>query len=556
MNKKIIIYQTLPRLFGNDNPTNKEYGSIAENGCGKFSSFDNATLSLIHKMGFTHIWFTGIIRHASQTDYSGYGIPNCHPAVVKGKAGSPYSIVDYYDVDPDLADDVNSRMAEFEELVRRVHRHGMKVVIDFVPNHVARQYSSIAKPKGVKDFGEDDDTRKAFDPQNNFYYCPNDTFAPYLDLKASAEIPYYESPARATGNDCFHAHPGKDDWYETVKLNYGVDYMNGCHQCFYPIPDTWNKMTDILEYWAAKGVDAFRCDMAEMVPVDFWHHATQKLKSLYPDLLFIGEVYQPALYRNYIGWGGFDYLYDKVGMYDTLRSIVCRQASATAITSAWQQTDDINAHMLYFLENHDEQRIASPFFAGNGMLALPAFIVAILMRSNPFMLYMGQSLGESGNDKEGFSGNDGRTTIFDYWCVPSILRLRQGKLTFDEQNLHSIYNKVLQIAKKEKAVSKGQFFDLMYVNPSGEHFNADRQFVFLRKYADELLLVCANFDSTDTDVEINIPEHAFDCLSIEEGTYKGKELLTKTTHSFNLKKGGSVRISVPSNLASVWKIAL
>ncbi|MDO5447072.1 MAG: alpha-amylase family glycosyl hydrolase [Prevotellaceae bacterium] len=554
--EKIIIYQVLPRVFGNTNPTNKESGTITENGCGKFSSFDDATLSYIHKMGFTHIWFTGVVRHASQTDYSQFGIPSCHPAVVKGKAGSPYSIVDYYDVDPDLADDINNRMAEFEALVRRVHKKGMKVVLDFVPNHVARQYHSIAKPMGVKDFGADDDSRKAFDPQNNFYYCPNDTFAPYIDLKAGAEKPYFEAPAKATGNDCFNAHPNENDWYETVKLNYGVDYINGHHQCFYPIPNTWDKMTDILEYWAAKGVDAFRCDMAEMVPVDFWHHATQKLKALYPELLFIGEVYQPDLYRNYVGWGGFDYLYDKVGVYDTLRNVVCGQSPASAITQAWQQTDDINSHMLYFLENHDEQRIASPFFAGNGNKALPALIVSLFMRNNPFMMYMGQSLGEQGNNKEGFSGNDGRTTIFDYWCMESVYRMRQGKPTTEEQNLHTIYNKVLCLAKKEKTISNGLFFDLMYVNPSSEHFNANRQFAFLRKYNNELLIVCANFDDRNAEVEIKIPEHAFDCLDIEEGTYKGRELFTKSNHTFKLKKDGNISITVPSNFASVWKITL
>lgn len=556
MKEKMLIYQVLPRLFGNTNTTNKECGTILENGCGKLSVFDEKTLANIRKMGFSHIWYTGLIRHSSQTDYSAYGIPTCHPAVVKGKAGSPYSITDYYDIDPDLADDVNARMLEFENLVRRTHAAKLKVIIDFVPNHVARQYYSIAKPKGVKDFGEDDDTRKTFDPQNNFYYCPNETFAPYFDMKAGSEITYFENPAKATGNDCFHAHPGVNDWYETVKLNYGVDYFNGRNNCFYPIPDTWNKMTDILLFWAAKGVDAFRCDMAEMVPVDFWHYAISTIKDAYPDIKFIGEVYNPSLYRNYIGWGGFDYLYDKVGIYDTLRNVICGYAPASAITNAWQQCDDINQHMLFFLENHDEQRIASRFFAGEAKRALPGLIVSTLLRDNPFMMYMGQSLGEKAEYKEGFSGDDGRTTIFDYWGLDSICRLRSKRLTYDEKSLHAIYNKVLQFARKDKVVADGQFFDLMYVNPTSEKFNQNKQYVFLRKKARELLLVCANFDDKDVNVEVMIPEHAFTTLAIKEGTFNGEEIFTKEQKTFELEKDNSVELTVPANFAAVWKITL
>ena len=552
----MLIYQVLPRLFGNTNTNNKECGTILENGCGKLSAFDEKTLANIRKMGFSYIWYTGLIRHSSQTDYSAYGIPTCHPAVVKGKAGSPYSITDYYDIDPDLADDVNARMLEFENLVRRTHAAKLKVVIDFVPNHVARQYYSIAKPKGVKDFGEDDDTRKAFDPQNNFYYCPNETFAPYFDMKAGSEITYFENPAKATGNDCFHAHPGVNDWYETVKLNYGVDYFNGRNNCFYPIPDTWNKMTAILLFWAAKGVDAFRCDMAEMVPVDFWHYAISTIKDAYPDIKFIGEVYNPSLYRNYIGWGDFDYLYDKVGIYDTLRNVICGYAPASAITNAWQQCDDINQHMLFFLENHDEQRIASRFFAGEAKRALPGLIVSTLLRDNPFMMYMGQSLGEKAEYKEGFSGDDGRTTIFDYWGLDSICRLRSKRLTYDEKSLHAIYNKVLQFARKDKVVADGQFFDLMYVNPTSEKFNQNKQYVFLRKKARELLFVCANFDDKDVNVEVMIPEHAFTTLAIKEGTFNGEEIFTKEQKTFELEKDNSVELTVPANFAAVWKITL
>jgi len=507
---KHIIYQVFTRLYGNRNTTRKENGSLAENGCGKMNDFTPSTLNKIREMGVSHIWYTGIIRHATQTDYTAYGIPKNHPAIVKGKAGSPYAITDYYDVDPDLATNVDKRMQEFEALIERTHKAGMKVIIDFVPNHVARQYHSICKPEGVKDLGEDDNPQNGFDPQNNFYYCPGQRFTPYFDLYHGEAEPYNEEPAKATGNDCFHNAPGMNDWYETVKLNYGLDYYGGRVGHFKPIPDTWGKMTDILLFWARKGVDGFRCDMAEMVPADFWRWATDKLKFAYPDIIFIGEVYNPAEYRNYLA-AGFDYLYDKVGMYDTLREVMCGHQSTHAITGAWQQTDDIRDHMLYFLENHDEQRIASSFFAGDARRGIPGLVVSALLQQNPVMIYFGQEYGERGMDKEGFSGNDGRTTIFDYWSVDTMVRALGHKLTKDQKALSLIYNKVLNIARTEKAVVEGVAFDLMYVN--GDYH---RQYAFLRKAGSEVLLVVANFDDLPATMDVTIPAHAFDYLKLKE----------------------------------------
>ena len=508
--EKLIIYQIFTRLYGNRNTTRKENGSIAENGCGKMNDFTPSALKKIREMGVSHIWYTGIIRHATQTDYSAYGIPRNHPAIVKGKAGSPYAIADYYDVDPDLAVDVNQRMKEFEALVERTHKAGMKVIIDFVPNHVARQYHSICKPEWVKDLGEDDNPQLGFDPQNNFYYCPGQRFSPYFDLYKGEAEPYLEDPAKATGNDCFHNGPGMNDWYETVKLNYGLDYYAGRSEHFSPIPSTWHKMTEILFFWASKGVDGFRCDMAEMVPAAFWHWATDKVKYRYPDIVFIGEVYNPAEYRNYLG-AGFNYLYDKVGMYDTVREVMRGNQSTHAITAAWQQTDDIRDHMLYFLENHDEQRIASNFFAGDARKGVPGLVVSALLQKNPLMIYFGQEYGERGMDKEGFSGHDGRTTIFDYWSVDTIVRAATRKLTKDERSLKDIYNKVLAIASTEKAVVEGTSFDLMYVN--GDYH---RQFAFLRKAGSEVLLVVANFADHPATMDVTIPAHAFDYLKLHE----------------------------------------
>ena len=547
-NRKVLIYQVFTRLYNNRNTTRKENGTIAENGCSKFADFSPTVLNRLVSMGITHVWYTGVIRHATQTIYSEYGIPRQHPAVVKGRAGSPYAITDYYDVDPDLAVSVDRRMAEFEEMVVRTHAAGLKVIIDFVPNHVARQYHSICKPEGVKDLGETDNPEHGFDSQNNFYYCPDQRFNPSFDLYKGEAEPYIEEPAKATGNDHFDNAPGQNDWYETVKLNYGVDYYAGRIGHFYPMPDTWQKMTDILLFWASKGIDGFRCDMAEMVPAEFWVHATKTVKQQYPDIVFIGEVYNPNEYRRYIS-AGFDWLYDKVGMYDTLRAIICGQQSTQAISWAWQSTDDIRDHMLYFLENHDEQRIASDFFAADARKGVPALAASVLMQQNPFMLYAGQEYGERGMDREGFSGNDGRTTIFDYWSIDTIYRSFERQLTDDEKSLYHIYKKILQIARRESAVNSGIFFDLMYVN---QHLH--RQYVFLRRAGSDLLLIAANFDGDEANINVNIPAHAFDYMQLKERRGIASDMLSADKIKFELKADSSVNMTIPGYGARVWKM--
>lgn len=552
--QKIIIYQIFTRLFGNRSNGCKPGGTIAENGSGKMSFFTDDLLHGLRAKGYSHVWYTGLIRHATTTDYTRYGIPRQHPAVVKGKAGSPYAIVDYYDIDPDLADDVNNRMQEFEQLLDRSHRAGLKVIIDFVPNHVARQYHSTEKPEGVRDLGEDDNTSMGFSAANNFYYCPGTSFQPHIDTYAGETEPYTEFPAKATGNDHFDASPCVNDWYETVKLNYGVDYLDagGRSEHFYPMPDTWAKMTDILMYWASKGVDGFRCDMAEMVPPAFWHWAITKVKEAYPDIIFVAEVYNPLEYNHYVD-AGMDYLYDKVGMYDTMRSVVCGNCPTSKITTAWQWVDGISSHMLYFLENHDEQRIASDFFAGDPFKAYPALVVNALMRSNPFMVYAGQEYGERGMDQEGFSGCDGRTTIFDYWTVPSLHRAHvTHSLRDDEKALASLYDKVLNIAATEKAVGEGDFFDLMYVN---EHL-AQCQYAFMRKAADEMLFVVANFGDERMECRVNIPAHAFDFLNIPHADMTADDMLGGAPLKAQLKTQNFIDVDVEAHNCRIYKFNL
>ena len=558
MNIKPIIYQLLPRLFGNKNENCIPNGTIEQNGVGKMNDITPTVLNAIKDLGVTHIWYTGVIEHSHKTDYSKYGIKKDNPHVVKGNAGSPYAIKDYYDIDPDISVNVEKRMSEFENLVKRTHHAGLKVIIDFVPNHVAREYYSDAKPVGIEDLGQGDDNTYFFKHSNNFYYIPRQLFAPSVNLGIGQDA-YNEFPAKASGNDCFTAFPGEYDWYDTVKLNYGIDYGNGSKN-FDPIPNTWYKMLHIIRYWASKGVDGFRCDMVHMVPLEFWQWAIKNVKETYPHLIFIAEIYETGLYRDFIHIGGFDYLYDKVTLYDTLRNVQCSNYSAAQISNCWQTVDGINASMLNFLENHDEQRFASPQFAGDAALVIPSLIVSSMINIGPMMIYAGQELGESATDAEGYSGKDGRTTIFDYWSIPTLRRwLNEGKcnnekLTSREIWLRNIYSKILLMCNTEKAISNGSFFDLMYVNYENSTLNPHDQYVFIRHYEDETLLIAVNFRATSCDLKINIPRHAFNTLNIKEGIYDAIELLTEEKNKKQFASDAPFETFIAPYNAVIWKI--
>jgi glycosidase len=508
---KLIIYQLLPRLFGNKQTNNVTYGTIGENGSGKFNDINDRAIEGIKELGTTHIWYTGVIAHASLTDYSKHGIPTADADVVKGRAGSPYAIRDYYDVDPDLAVHVDKRMAEFEALLKRTHQHGLKVIIDFVPNHVARSYRSMAKPAGVPDFGAADDVNVAFSPKNDYYYVPGKHFQVPAGTRESGALTvlkdgsFAENPAKATGNNVFSEAPGKDDWYETVKLNYGVDHGDNQQKHFEPTPPVWLKMRDILTYWANKGVDGFRCDMAEMVPVEFWHWVIPEIKKVKPGIIFIGEAYDPNAYKTYLTDAKFDYLYDKVGLYDGLKRLMRNEEHATVadIDRVWQQESaGFGDHMLRFLENHDEERIASQTFAGDPFYAIPAMVVSATLSSGPVMLYCGQEVGEPGSGKEGFSGEDSRTTIFDYWGMPEHQKWMNdgafdgGKLSDAQKHLRNFYKSLLKTAGSAEAIVKGEFYHLPMHN---------KLYAYIRYTENQRVLVFVNFDRSEAfegDVEI------------------------------------------------------
>ncbi len=539
---KIVIYQMMTRLFGNQKTANKSYGTLEENGVGKFNDINEFALNGIKELGATHIWYTGVLEHAFLTDYTPYGIPLDDADVVKGRAGSPYSIKDYYDVNPDLAVDVKNRMKEFESLVTRTHSQELKVIIDFVPNHVARVYHSDVKPEGVKDLGEDDDKSVSFKPTNNFYYLPGQSFQPpkgYNSLGVNSfsnkDAKFEETPAKVTGNDQFTANPGINEWFESVKLNYGVDIQQGRRTYFEPIPNTWEKMRDILVYWTNKKVDGFRCDMAEMVPVEFWHWVIPQIKALNPEIIFIAEIYNSAQYRNYLDNGRFDFLYDKVQLYDTLRLLINQKSSTEDIPKIQQSLSGINNNMVHFLENHDEQRIASPFFATDPWKAIPAMVISATIDKAPVMIYFGQDVGEPGAGTKGFGGEDGRTTIYDYWGVPEHQKWMNGgkydggALSDEQKALRQAYCDILKLATENLAISQGDYHDLTEFNRKTNNFS-DKVHVFVRVAGDERLVIISGFNSKIEHIKIQLTDEVVEKLELKkQEAYIARDLLRSGT---------------------------
>ncbi len=537
--EKLIIYQIFPRVFTNTNGNCVPWGTYAQNGSGKLNDLSGHVIRSIKELGANCLWLTGVIEHATKTDFSKYGIAPDNPNVVKGEAGSPYAIKDYYDIDPALAVSVPDRMKEFVNLVKRVHREKMKLIIDFVPNHTARVYHSDAAPAGVEDFGLRDDIHMNFSRDNNYYYISNQQFYPEFNLGAEGDHPYIEFPAKATGNDCFTAFCGRNDWYETVKLNYGHDYNDNSDH-FNPIPDTWNKMLHVLKFWASKGVDGFRCDMVFMVPLAFWHWAIPQVKAVYPHLIFIGEIYDVGLYRPFLDYGCFDYLYDKVNLYDTLVEIEKHGWSAAQLTGCWQTVDGIGDRMVNFLENHDEVRFGSYAYAGDSLRVIPSLVTSAMISNGPFLLYYGQELGEQARDNEGFAGDNNRTTIFDYWSVSTVRRwYNKGKcndqlLSAHEKWLRNVYKNVLTLCNTRKSLYEGNFFDLMYVNLRTPGFNPHTNFAFLRYKDDDVLLIIVNFSREASHVSLVLPDLAFEMAGLERGEVVTKDLLWGKVHKLNL----------------------
>ncbi|MCZ8332274.1 MAG: alpha-amylase family protein [Flavobacterium sp.] len=587
--KKVVVYQVFTRLFGNQNQTNKPWGTIKENGVGKFNDFTDKALSEIKKLGVTHIWYTGVPHHAVINDYTKYGISNDDPDVVKGRAGSPYAVKDYYNVNPDLAVDPAKRLQEFDSLIKRTHKNGLKLIIDIVPNHIARNYKGLSNPKGVKDFGADDNTSVEYARDNNFYYIPGQAFQvptddnykplngeknPFIDGK------FNENPAKWTGNGSRLAKPDINDWYETVKVNYGIrpdgskdfpelpkDFENKTYKDHYKfwldknVPSSWKKFKDIALYWIDRGVDGFRYDMAEMVPYEFWSYLNSSIKEKNPNAFLLAEVYNPNEYRNYIKLGKMDYLYDKVETYDHLKAVIQGKALPDALTDISNRLSDIEHHMLHFLDNHDEQRLASPEFAGTPEKGKPLMVVSATISSSPTMIYFGQEVGEPGAEDAGF-GKPSRTSIFDYIGVPHHQRWMNegkfdgGKLSNSEKELRDFYARLLNFTIKSEALM-GKFIDLQKVNREQTDNYDPGIYSFARSSKNEKLIIVTNFSwLTTSNFELKIPKDVINMLGLTDGEYKiDDQLYKKQTVKLTVTNGvGIIPIIINPSESFIFKL--
>jgi len=586
--KKVIVYQVFTRLFGNKNTTNKPWGTIEENGVGKFNDFTDKALQEIKKLGVTHIWYTGVPHHDVIRDYTKFGISNDDPDIVKGRAGSPYAVKDYYNVDPDLAVNPDNRLEEFEALIARTHKNGLKVLIDIVPNHIARNYQGLNNPKGVKDFGADDKTSVEYDRDNNFYYIPDQAFevptsSNYKPLGGEknplADGKFSEFPAKWTGNGSRKAKPDINDWYETVKVNYGVrpdgskdfpELPEGYdkkgyreHYAYWQdkrVPDSWKKFRDIALYWTDKGVDGFRYDMAEMVPYEFWSYMNSAIKMKNPSAFLLAEVYNPKEYRNYINLGKMDYLYDKVETYDHLKAVIQGKTLPDGLSDIQKGMADIEHHMLHFLDNHDEQRLASPEFAGSPEKGKPMMVVSATISSSPTMIYFGQEVGEAGNVDGGF-GKPSRTSIFDYVGVPNHQRWMNGgkfdggQLTPKEKDLRDFYARLLNFTQKSDALT-GRFLEIQTANRANKEHYSPGLYSYVRWSSSEKLIIVANFSwVTTSSFDLKIPADVINKWSLKDGEYTVTDQLYGSTATMVVSQGeGAIKLTVKPSESFIFKL--
>jgi len=567
--ERAVIYQLLVRTFGNTNTTRKPGGTLAENGCGKFRDINDVALESIRGMGFNYIWLTGVIEQASGTAYPDR--PADPSDILKGLAGSPYAIRDYFDVCPDYAMNPGNRIAEFRALLARCRKKGLRVIIDFVPNHVARSYGSDVKPE--LSFGEGDKKDVFFDRDNHFYYLNQNSpgGGPPLKLPTagmpgcSGLFTPEEEFGRVTGNNSVTWAPSIHDWYETVKLNYGHDFTKGRGTDHLPGPDapvedvpkTWRTMDEILAYWQEMGVDGFRADMAHIVPMEFWAWAVRRARERDDGVFFCAEAYDsdPAKLTDKdviveLLEAGFDGSYDHP-TYKTLQGIYEEGKWANDIDEELFRGERLHQCIRY-LENHDEVRIANPqHWGGFGMeVGRPAAAVLFGMSRASILVYSGQEVGEPAIGEEGFSGDDGRTSIFDYTSMPELQKWVDGRrfdganLSQEQRQLRNWYTRLLTVLR-EPAFTKGELFGLNYANKDNAEFgriddetvSGHWMFAFLRHDVDsgQSFLCVANFHPERhlSEVSIRFPSEAL--------TFVGKE--TEEEISFTGRFGDSKELA-------------
>ena len=547
-----VIYQLFVRHFSNFSTGAIPWGSREQNGCGTFNAVTDAALESIARMGVTHLWLTGVLRHATRSEYD--GLPADPACIVKGLAGSPYAVTDYFDVDPDLAECVEARRAEFAALLRRCRRWGMVPVIDFVPNHVSRQYRSRVRPEST--FGAYDNAEVFFARDNAFYYLePHRTDMPMT--MPDGEYAPERGIGRVTGNNVASWTPGAYDWYETVKLNYGTDYRHGASAAAalpsllapeYALPRTWQLMNEVLAYWQDMGVGGFRCDMAHMIPLPFWRWIIAHARLRDCSAFFMAEGYDDHLklvegpVHRALLEAGFDGVYDGVS-YEALRKIYEGGSWANDLDTLHLPQNPLFYKGVRYVENHDEPRLAAPQYWGGvgGLVSRAVMVAQYCTTCGPVLVYNGQEAGERADGPGGYGGDNGRTSIFDYTSLPHFQNWTNGglfdgaRMTPGQQKLRAFTARLLTLLQ-HPALSRGEFYGLNWANRDtpgygrlpGDHVSGHHLYAFLRynRKAKSAILVVCNFSATQAvETHLHIPAHARAWAGRKPGNYVFVSLL-------------------------------
>lgn len=512
---KSLIYQLMVRHWGGQSYEPASLAIEKRRPIGSFEAIDDIAISYLKSLSIDTVWLTGVICHATRSQCSIGDETIGGDVVVKGDAGSPYAITDYYAIHPFLSHDESQAEAQFDALVSRLKAAGLKVIIDFVPNHVSRHYHGINTPPGERRLGQGDDVSIEFRPNNHFYYLPGTSYVNPSHLAR----PFHEMPAKVTGNDCYTPQPSEFDWYETVKLNYGVD-LHGT-SFFDPVPDLWNRMRAILSFWLKRGVDGFRCDMVEMIPTPFWAWVISDIRRDFPQSLFIGEAYHIGNYDGLLG-AGFDKLYDKANCYNRLEGLLKGETSHDVVHSVFESGRRYEGKMLRFWENHDEIRVASEHFASDAPLGMVMTALVHLTGKDHLMIYNGQELGEEARGASGYSGDDGKTSIFDYVAVPSIqslvsLNFQIGQLEVSHFVLLSAYQSMLAFAQTNELIAAGGYYGLNWAQRPKSDLERLYLFTCLRHLNGKVFLLAFNLQSDHLiKTDITIPNHAIEEVKLRQ----------------------------------------
>lgn len=552
-----VIYQLFVRHFSNMESHGVEGGSRNSNGCGTFNGITDKALREISRMGFTHVWLTGVLRHATQTSYP--NLPAQPKSIVKGLAGSPYAVVDYFDVDPDLASGPERRMEEFVALVKRCRSVGLVPLMDFIPNHVSRAYRVN---DGIHDdFGKGDDVHTFFAPNQGYFYLTSNCLGDGPPLRLpdgvfDGELTF----GRVTGNNSISWHPSQSDWYETVKLNYGYNFMAGFSSLrLLPnwtspkqrVPKTWQIMDDVLSFWQDKGIGGFRCDMAQMIPMAFWKWAISRARVRLSDVFFMAEAYNDHMKTTpddpceALLDAGFNAVYDS-GCYHLAQNIYTENNWANDFDGLFRSNPKYMTHGVRYVENHDETRLCSPLsWRGVGSTVFPAIITLVYASgSGPVLVYNGQEVGEKAEGPGGFGGHDGRTSIFDYTCLPQLQewvadgRFDANLLPKDSFRVRDFHCRLLPLMQ-HSALARGDFYGLNWANMKNTTFGREPQedtsghwvYAMLRHDAHDktTVLVVGNLSPEINfyNLHISIPQHAFGWCGILTDQVRLKNLMDK-----------------------------